>query len=73
MIIIRLGSQMSAADPEPPVDTVVRDNRGRLRTRHAHAPANWLLLMDDSAPDDCAEPWRKMADDCGPVTVVWLP
>jgi hypothetical protein len=67
-----LGDILTAADPEPPRGTVVRDDCGILWQNDGprYRPACWTQV--DAEVHD-PETWRKIAGNYGPVTVTHVP
>lgn len=62
----RRGCVLSAADPQPPPGTVVRDDCGVTWINSGCYPAAWIHPDGEGDP----ESWTKIAGNYGPVTVI---
>lgn len=63
---------LTAADPEPPAGTIVRDDTGCRWVRQPfRVPCGWISEHDVNAADP--ESWRKVAGNYGPVVVLSVP
>jgi hypothetical protein len=61
-----VGRVLSSTDPEPPTDTLVRDDLGQTWINSGYYPAAWMC----TSRDDDVETWTKIAGNYGPVTVL---